>query len=156
MNDADAAGLAEMRFGAAAGRAGVVVMVTLGTGIGSAVFVDGALLPNTELGHLEFHGEDAERYAAELVREREGLSWEVWGRRVGEYLRHLERLFCPDLFVVGGGVSEAPERFFRYLETTTEVVAAQLHNDAGIVGSALAAAAVTAATAVSDGNVAIG
>ena len=156
VNDADAAGMAEMRFGAAAGRTGVVVMVTLGTGIGSAVFVEGVLVPNTELGHLEFHGDDAERYAAELVREREDLSWEVWGKRVGEYLRHLERLFSPDLFVVGGGVSESPERFFSYLETDTEVVAARLHNDAGIVGSALAAAAVTAAAAVSDGKVAIG
>lgn len=140
INDADAAGLAEVRFGAGAGRQGVVMVVTLGTGIGSALFVDGKLVPNTELGHLELNGKDAERYAAESVRERKDLSWKQFGKRVGEYLRLVERLFWPDLFVIGGGVSKKADRYFPYFDLNTEVVPAQLLNDAGIVGAALAAA----------------
>ena len=140
LNDADAAGLAEMRFGAGKGRDGVVVMVTLGTGIGTAVFVDGTLVPNTELGHLELDGREAEKHAAESVRERKELSWEKWGKRVDEYLRHLDMLLSPDLFIVGGGVSKKSAKFFPYLHTKAEVVPAQLLNEAGIVGAAVAAA----------------
>jgi polyphosphate glucokinase len=139
LNDADAAGLAEIRFGAGKGRPGVVVMVTLGTGIGTAVFVDGKLVPNTELGHLELGGREAEKWAAESVRERKGLSWQKWGKRVDEYLRHLEMLLSPDLFVVGGGVSKKSTKFFPYLATRAEIVPAQLLNEAGIVGAAVAA-----------------
>jgi polyphosphate glucokinase len=103
INDADAAGVAEMRFGAGRGRAGVVLMLTFGTGIGSGLFVDGRLVPNTELGHLELDGHDAETRAAAVVREREGIGWKQWAPRVERYLRHLEMLFSPDLFIVGGG-----------------------------------------------------
>lgn len=138
LNDADAAGLAEMRFGAAKDHDGVVLVITLGTGIGSALFADGVLVPNTELGHLIFEGAAAERYAAGAARRRDALSWEQWGRRVGAYLAHLERLFSPDLFVIGGGVSKRSESFFGYLEVETPVVAAALRNTAGIVGAALA------------------
>jgi polyphosphate glucokinase len=140
LNDADAAGLAEMRFGAGRGRQGVVVMVTLGTGIGTAVFVDGKLVPNTELGHLELGGREAEKWAADSVRERKGLSWQKWGKRVDEYLRHLEMLLSPDLFVLGGGASKKSAKFFPSLGTRAEVVPAQLLNEAGIVGAAVAAA----------------
>ena len=142
-NDADAAGLAEMRFGAGVGRTGVVVVVTLGTGIGSAVFVDGVLVPNTELGHMEFRGQVAEHYAASVVRKAEGLSWESWGRRVGRYLRMVTTLFSPELIVVGGGVSRKFDRFAdeiaSIMEGRTEVVPATLRNQAGIVGAALVA-----------------
>jgi polyphosphate glucokinase len=139
LNDADAAGLAEVAFGAAAGHPGVVMMVTLGTGIGTALLSGGQLVPNTEFGHVPLHGVDAEKYAAELVRERENLEWDEWGRRVGEYLRLVEDLFWPDLFIIGGGVSKRSDRFFGYLECRTEVVAARLLNQAGIVGAALSA-----------------
>jgi polyphosphate glucokinase len=140
-NDADAAGLAEVAFGAARGNRGVVVVVTLGTGIGTAVVHDGHLVPNTELGHLPLHGDDAEKYAAELVREREDLSYEEWGGRVGEYLRMVEDLLWPDLFVLGGGISKKADKFEPYLQCKTPVVAARLLNQAGIVGAALQAAA---------------
>ncbi len=140
LNDADAAGVAEMRFGAGAGRSGVVLMITLGTGIGSALFIDGTLVPNTELGHLQFHKDDAEQYAADSVREAKDLSWKKWGKRVGAYLAHVEKLFSPDLIIIGGGVSKKSERYFDYFETRAEVVPAQLLNEAGIVGAAVAAA----------------
>jgi len=140
LNDADAAGLAEVRFGAGAGRAGVVMVITLGTGIGSALFIDGTLVPNTELGHLRFHKGDAERYAADSARERKELSWKAWGKRVGEYLTYVEKLFSPDLFIIGGGVSKKSDRYFEYFDTRAEVVPAQLLNEAGIVGAAIAAA----------------
>ena len=144
INDADAAGLAEMRFGAGRGRDGVAIMVTLGTGIGSAVFVDGNLVPNTELGHLEFKGQVAEHYAAAAVRKAQHLTWEQWGRRVGHYLTMLTTLFSPELIVVGGGVSRKFDRFAdeiaALVPTNTEVVPAALQNRAGIVGAALVAA----------------
>jgi polyphosphate glucokinase len=139
VNDADAAGLAETRFGAGRGRRGVVVLVTLGTGIGSAVFADGALVPNTELGHLPLHGGDAERWAAESVRERDDLSWKKWAHRLQQYFELLETLLWPDLFIIGGGVSKKTDKFLPHLELNTEIVAATLHNDAGIVGAALSA-----------------
>jgi polyphosphate glucokinase len=141
LNDADAAGIAEMQFGAGRGRRGVVVILTLGTGIGSAVFVDGHLHPNTELGHLEFKGMEAERYAAARVREAENLSYKQWGRRVNGFLEHLEDILSPDLFIIGGGVSRKIEKFRAYLTVDTDLVPAQLRNQAGIVGAALTARA---------------
>lgn len=140
VNDADAAGLAEVRLGAGAGRAGTVILVTLGTGIGSALFVDGALVPNTEFGHLHLHHGDAEDWAAELVREREGLSWEHYAHRIEQYFRLVQRLFWPDLIIVGGGASRKAEKFLPLVKVDTEVVAATLQNDAGIVGAAMLAA----------------
>lgn len=140
LNDADAAGLAEARFGAARGRQGVVLVLTFGTGIGSALLNDGELVPNTELGHLELHGHDAEHRAAASARERDDLSWEEWGARVNRYLRHLELLFTPDRFVIGGGVSKRFDKFVELLDVRAEVVPAQLRNQAGIVGAALVAA----------------
>jgi polyphosphate glucokinase len=135
--------MAEMRFWAGRGRQGVVMIVTLGTGIGSALFVDGRLVPNTELGHLYLpgHVEDAEDYASSRILEQDKLSWKVWGGRVNEYLRHVEALFSPHLFIVGGGVSKQHDRFFRYLKLRTPVVPAEMRNEAGIVGAALAGAA---------------
>jgi polyphosphate glucokinase len=138
INDADAAGYAEMHFGAGRGRTGVVMLVTLGTGIGSAVFVNGHLLPNTELGHLEIDGREAEKWAADSVREAKDLSWKKWAERVQDYLRHLEHWFWPDLFIIGGGVSKKAEKFLPHIELNTPVVAAKLQNEAGIVGAALA------------------
>lgn len=139
VNDADAAGLAEARFGAAKGVNGTVVVVTLGTGIGTAVLVDGVLVPNTELGHLRIRGKEAERRAAESVRERKGLSWKQWAERLEEYFVELERLLWPDRIVVGGGVSKKSEKFIPRFDLRAEVVPAQLLNEAGIVGAALAA-----------------
>jgi polyphosphate glucokinase len=140
LNDADAAGIAEARYGAAKGRDGVVLVLTLGTGIGSALLNDGVLIPNTELGHLELDGHDAEDRAAASVREDHDLSWEDWGGRVDRYLQHLELLFTPDLFVLGGGVSKKFDRFSGFLHTRADVVPAELRNAAGIVGAALVAA----------------
>lgn len=140
LNDADAAGIAEMRFGAGQGRLGVVVMITLGTGIGCAVFNDGVLLPNTELGHLEMNGRDAEHQASARVRDEEELSWKKWGERVDQYLDMLDHLLWPDLIIIGGGVSKKAEKFFPHLHTRAELVPAALQNEAGIVGAALAVA----------------
>ncbi|MFE7313696.1 polyphosphate--glucose phosphotransferase [Streptomyces sp. NPDC057555] len=140
LNDADAAGLAEMRFGAGAGRTGTVIVLTLGTGIGSAVFTDGRLVPNTELGHLELHGHEAEKRASTKAKEDEGLNWERWARRVQKYLTHVEMLFSPALFVIGGGVSRKAEKFLPLIEgIRAEIVPARLQNNAGIVGAAMAA-----------------
>ncbi|GAB4445428.1 MAG: ROK family protein [Anaerolineae bacterium] len=139
LNDADAAGLAEMRFGAGQERSGVVIMLTLGTGIGSAIFVDGVLVPNTEFGHMEVRGMDAEDRAADRIRKGEDLSWKKWGERVNEFLERMEVLFSPDLFIIGGGVSKKHEKFFPYLTTKAELVPAQSLNEAGIIGAALAA-----------------
>jgi len=140
LNDADAAGIAEMRFGAGKGRRGVVVMVTLGTGIGFALFHDGVLVPNTELGHLEMHGKDAEEQASARVREEKDESWKKWAEKVDDYLDHVDRLLWPDLIIIGGGVSKKAEKFFPYLSTRAELVPATFENDAGIVGAALAIA----------------
>lgn len=139
MNDADAAGVAEMRFGAGRGHQGTVIMLTLGTGIGSAFFVDGKLMPNSELGHLKFRGQDAEDWTSDRIRQEKNLSWKKWGRRVNRYLSHVEFLFSPDLIILGGGVSEEFDRFAPSIEIETQVVPAHLGNDAGIVGAALAA-----------------
>lgn len=141
INDADAAGLAEMRFGSGKGLTGVVMMLTLGTGIGSALFIDGALVPNTELGHLYLaNGNKAEPWAADVSRKSEDLGWETWAGRVEIYLKTLERLFSPNLFIIGGGVSKKSAKFFPYLTIDTEIVPAKLRNEAGIIGAALWAA----------------
>lgn len=139
LNDADAAGIAEARFGAAKGVSGVVIMLTFGTGIGSALLVDGKLVPNTELGHLELDGYDAETRAAASVREKSGMSFKKWAQRVQRYMSHVERLFSPDLFVVGGGVSKEAQKWVPLLTLTAPVKPAQLLNNAGIVGAAVAA-----------------
>jgi polyphosphate glucokinase len=137
VNDADAAGLAEVRYGAAKGRRGLVIVTTLGTGIGSAMVYDGVLVPNSELGHLEIEGHDAEKRAASSARERDDLSWADWAKRLTTYYRKLEQLFSPDLFVVGGGVSKKADQFLPLVEIETEIIPAQLRNAAGIVGAAL-------------------
>ena len=140
VNDADVAGLAEMRFGAGRDRRGVVLVLTLGTGIGSALFVDGKLVPNTEFGHIEVRGRDAETWAAESVRERRKLSWKRWARRVDEYLGRMQFYLWPELIILGGGVSQQHEKFLPLLTVGVEVEPAQLRNEAGIIGAALAAA----------------
>ncbi|MFN2269346.1 MAG: polyphosphate--glucose phosphotransferase [Anaerolineae bacterium] len=139
INDADAAGLAEMRFGAGRNQDGIVLLITLGTGIGTAIFVSGHLLPNTEMGHIEIEGKDAEEWAAEIVRKQQGLSWKNWGKQVDKYLKAMEALIWPDLIIVGGGASKKHERFFPYFTVQTPVVPAEMLNEAGIVGAALAA-----------------
>jgi polyphosphate glucokinase len=140
INDADAAGLAEARFGAAKGVRGVVFLATLGTGIGSALILDGQLVPNTELGHLEIDGKDAESRAADSVRDADDLTWEQWAKRLQKYFTTVENLFWPDLIVVGGGVSKKSDKFLPLLRLRTPIVPAGLRNDSGIVGAAIAAA----------------
>jgi polyphosphate glucokinase len=140
INDADAAGLAEARYGVATGREGLVIVTTLGTGIGSAMLYDGVLVPNTELGHLEIDGHDAETEAANSARKRDDLSWDKWAKRLTTYYQALEKLFSPDLFVIGGGVSKHAAEFIPLLDLSTEVVSATLRNTAGIVGAAAVAA----------------
>ena len=140
VNDADAAGVAEARYGAARDVAGTVLVLTLGTGIGSALLLDGRLVPNTELGHLEIDGELAERRAAESVREREDLSWADWAARVERYLQHVDRLLWPDLVVLGGGVSKKADKWLPLIDVRPPVRTAALRNDAGMVGAALLAA----------------
>lgn len=139
INDADAAGFAEARLGAARNVAGLVIVVTLGTGIGTALISDGVLVPNAELGHLEVDGADAELRASNSAREREGLSFEQWGARLTRYFSHVEMLFSPDLFVIGGGVSKEHAEFFPHIHINTPIKPAELLNNAGIVGSAVLA-----------------
>jgi len=139
LNDADAAGIAEVRFGAAKGRDGVVVLTTLGTGIGTAVITDGKLLPNTEFGHLQLHGDSAEKYAASSAKDREKLSYPDWAKRLQEYYSHLEFLISPDVIIVGGGISRKSEKFLPLLSTEAEIIPAELRNTAGIVGAAVMA-----------------
>ncbi len=141
VNDADAAGLAEVRFGAGKGQGGTVLMLTLGTGIGSALFYDGVLVPNTEFGHIEIHGEDAEKRASEHAREEEDLSWSKWAGRLDTYLDKMEALLWPDLIIIGGGISKKSEKFLPKLSLRATVVPATLLNDAGIVGAAMNAIA---------------
>ncbi len=151
INDADAAGLAEMRFGAGRGRPGLVMILTLGTGIGTALFIDGRLVPNTELGQVEFCGKAAEKRAAAIVRKRQGLSWAKWARRLDDYLHRMEYYFWPDLMIVGGGVSRKSGKFLPLLTLQTEVVTAQMLNSAGVVGAALSALPQEAALADGGG-----
>lgn len=140
LNDADAAGIAEMRFGAGKGEPGSVLVVTLGTGFGSALFIDGRLVPNTELGHMEIRGRDAEKRSAAAARIRRGLSWKAWATDLDEHLQAIDRLFSPNLIIIGGGVSKRADKFLPRLTVDTRVVPARFLNDAGIVGAALAAA----------------
>ncbi len=138
VNDADAAGLAEMRWGAGRGIEGVVLMLTLGTGIGTSLFIGGRLVPNTELGHIEIRGQDAEHRAADGARKRENLNWKQYAERLDEYLHKIEDLLWPDLIVVGGGISKKAEKFFPHLTARTAFVTAKMRNEAGIAGAALA------------------
>lgn len=140
LNDADAAGVAEMAYGAGRGVDGTVILLTLGTGIGSALFTGGHLVPNSELGHLELKGHDAETRASVKAKDDGDLTWERWAHRVGKYLAHVEMLFSPDLFIIGGGVSRKPEKFLPLIEgVRARIVPAELQNNAGIVGAAMAA-----------------
>lgn len=139
LNDADAAGVAEMRFGAGRGRDGVVIVLTFGTGIGSGFFVDGHLAANSELGHLEVDGVDAELRAAASARGRDGLSWEEWAGRVQRYLTEVVKLFSPELIVVGGGASKKPDKWLPHIDVGVEIAVASMANSAGIVGAALMA-----------------
>lgn len=140
VNDADAAGLAEINFGAGKDVAGVVIMITLGTGIGSGIFLDGHLLPNSELGHVLYkNGKIFEKYAADSARKREGLSRNAWGKRLHKYFSHIEFLLSPDLFIVGGGASKKLGKFSQEIKIKTPIVAAQAENEAGIIGAAMAA-----------------
>jgi polyphosphate glucokinase len=142
VNDADAAGLAEMRFGAGVGQRGTVLMLTFGTGIGSALFIDGTLVPNTEFGHIEIRGKDAEKRASEHAREEHELSWGKWAGRVDEYLEHMEALLSPSLIIIGGGISKKSDKFLPLLTgLRATVVPARMLNDAGIVGAAMAVGA---------------
>ncbi|MER5649421.1 polyphosphate--glucose phosphotransferase [Streptosporangium sp. NPDC002524] len=139
LNDADAAGLAEVAAGAAKGRTGVVMLLTFGTGIGSALLIDGRLVPNTELGHLEIRGKEAEKRASDHAREAHDLDWDEWAEKVQEYLEHVEALFSPSLFIIGGGVSKKADKFLPQIKLRTPIVPAGLQNEAGIVGAAMAA-----------------
>ncbi|MCI4668428.1 MAG: ROK family protein [Bacteroidia bacterium] len=138
VNDADAAGLAEVKFGAGKGKSGLLMVITVGTGIGSAIISNGQLVPNTELGHLRFKGGIAEKYTADSIRKSEGLSWEEWGTRFNEYLEHVYRLFYPNLIIIGGGASKKFDKFRNLINIPAEVIPAELQNQAGIVGAALA------------------
>ena len=139
-NDADAAGIAEMRFGVGAGKRGVVVLLTLGTGVGSAVFVDGTLVPNTEFGQMEIRGRPAERRSASVARQRRGLSWKAWAHDLDEHMHRIHDLMWPELFILGGGVSKNADKFVPRLTVPVPIVPAQLRNDAGIIGAAVIAA----------------
>jgi polyphosphate glucokinase len=142
MNDADAAGVAEMTLGAGRGRDGTVMVLTLGTGIGTAIFVDGRLLPNTELGHLEVRGEEAEHRASAKVRTERGLGWHEWAAAVNEVIAAYHALLWPDLFIIGGGVTENWEQFGSLLKSRAEIIPAHFRNDAGVIGAAMAAASM--------------
>lgn len=146
LNDADAAGVAEKAFGAGKDRNGMVLLLTFGTGIGSALFYNNVLVPNTELGHIELHGGEAEHYAADSARKKKGLKWEKWARRVQDYLEHIEFVLGPDLIIIGGGVSKPSrkEKYFGFLKTDADLVTAQLQNDAGIIGGAYRARQILA------------
>ena len=148
VNDADAAGVAEMRFGAGVGRMGTVFLITLGTGTGSALFSNGLLVPNLELGHMEIRGRDAEKRSAAAARVRRGLSWKAWAADLDEHLLAIEQLFSPQLFIIGGGVSKRADQFIPRLTVRAEVIPASLRNDAGIVGAAMAAAEAERASMV--------
>lgn len=136
-NDADVAGFAEMAFGAGKGQRGVVLVITLGTGVGTAIFTDGVLLPNTELGHIEIRGKDAELRVSDAARQRKDWTWQEWATRINEYLSRMEDLFWPDLIIIGGGVSKQAAKYFPYLKTRARLEQAQLLNQAGIVGAAM-------------------
>jgi polyphosphate glucokinase len=150
INDGDAAGLAEMRWGAGRGVEGVVLMLTLGTGIGTSLFVEGRLVPNTEFGHIEIRGQDAEHRAADSARKREDLSWNEYAERLDEYLHRIEELLWPDLIVIGGGISKKSEKFLPHLTARTKIVPAQMLNEAGIAGAAFAGIPTQAAVEAAE------
>jgi polyphosphate glucokinase len=150
INDGDAAGLAEMRWGAGRGVEGVVLMLTLGTGIGTSLFMEGRLVPNTELGHIEIRGKDAEHRASDSARKREDLSWKEYAERLDEYLHRIEDLLWPDLIVIGGGISKKSEKFLPHLTARTRIVPAEMLNEAGIAGAALAGIPTEAAVEAAE------
>jgi polyphosphate glucokinase len=150
LNDADAAGVAEIAWGSGRGRPGVVICLTFGTGVGSGVFVDGVLVPNTELGHLELDGPDIEKRVAASARSRDDLSWEEWGDRVDLYLKHVVMLFSPELIIIGGGASKKPDKWVHRLDPGCEIAIAKMANNAGIAGAALLAPAQDAATSTRE------
>ena len=139
INDADAAGLAEMKFGAGKNQKGVVVLITVGTGLGTSIFVEGKLVPNTEFGHIILNNKIAEKYASDAIRKDKNLSWKQWAKRFDKYLNRLEDLIWPDLFIIGGGASKKFDQFAEYFTVNAAVMPARLLNDAGIIGAALAA-----------------
>jgi len=139
INDADAAGAAEMSFGAGKGKGGLVIIITLGTGIGSGIFFNGALVQNTELGHLSYKGEPFEFYAADSARKRDDLSYKQWGKRLNKYFKHVNLILSPDLFIIGGGASKKLYKFVEYIDIETPIIPAENKNEAGIIGAALAA-----------------
>ncbi len=136
-NDADVAGIAEMKFGGGKGHKGKVLLLTLGTGIGTVFFVNGLLFPNTELGHLEFLGTTIEEYASDATRKREDLSWKKWGRRLNKILNYYEQMFYPDLIIIGGGISKKMDKFQEFIDLKTELIPATFLNSAGIIGAAV-------------------
>ena len=137
VNDADAAGMAEMKFGAGKGYKGTLMLITVGTGLGTVVFTNGKLLPNLEMGHILLHGADAELYATDAARKRDNLDWDTWAGRFNEYLLRMEELVWPDMIIIGGGASKKGDKFFHHLTTKAKVVPAKLMNEAGIVGAAM-------------------
>lgn len=141
LNDADAAGFGEMKFGAGKKEKGLVFLITVGTGLGTVMFIKGKLVPNLEMGHIMLHCEDAEKYASDAAREREGLDWEVWAGRFNEYLDRIEALTWPDLIIIGGGVSKKEDKFISHIKTRAKIIPAKLLNEAGIIGAAVAAKA---------------
>ena len=148
-NDADVAGIAEVQFGSGAKKEGTIILITIGSGLGSAIFTDGVLLPNSELGHLKFKGGIAEHYAADSIRKKEDLSWETWGKRFNEYLQHLDFLFSPDLILLGGGSSKKFSKYKDLIKINCPVIPAKLLNHAGIIGAACLAALKTKKTLTS-------
>jgi polyphosphate glucokinase len=137
VNDADAAGMAEIKFGAGKGVKGTVILITVGTGLGTVIFTDGKLVPNLEFGHLTLHGADAELYASDAARSKNNLEWDIWAGRFNEYLLRIEELVWPDIIIIGGGASKKGDKFFPLLTTKAKVVPATLKNEAGIVGAAM-------------------
>lgn len=137
VNDADAAGMAEMKFGSGKDFNGVALLVTVGTGLGTVAFTNGNLLPNMEMGHILLHGDDAERYASDAARKEDDLNWEDWAGRFNEYLHRMEELLWPDMIIIGGGASKKDDKFLEHLDTKAKVVPARLLNEAGIIGAAL-------------------
>jgi polyphosphate glucokinase len=137
VNDADAAGMAEVKFGVGMGKKGTLMLITVGTGLGTVIFTDGKLVPNLEFGHLLLHGADAELYASDAARSNNKLDWATWAGRFNEYLLRIEELVWPDLIIIGGGASKHEEKFFPHLTTKAKVVSAKLMNEAGIVGAAM-------------------
>ena len=140
VNDADAAALAEMNFGAGKDKEGLVAVITLGTGIGSGLFFNGELIQNTELGHVTYKSEAFENYAADSIRKKEDLSYTKWGKRLNKYFKHIELILSPDLFIIGGGASKKLDRFIDEIETNSPIIPAENKNEAGIIGAAIAAA----------------